>query len=103
VAVFVADGVATREQALKQQLVRQSPAVGAHVLATMAALEEQLVAELDRRTGGAPPLRARLLSNGVVAALRAAAETWLSQDGDALDFPDLLHDAFTALAPAFGD
>jgi AcrR family transcriptional regulator len=103
VVVFVADGVATREQALKQQLVRQSPAVGAHVLATMATLEERLVAELDRRTGGAPPLRARLLSNVVVAALRAAAETWLAQDGDGLDFPDLLDDAFTALAPAFRD
>jgi hypothetical protein len=101
----VADGVPTREQALKQQLARQSPAVAGHVLASIARLEEQLVVELGRRTAGAPALRARLLANGVVAALRAAAETWLSTpDGpDSPGFPDLLDDAFAALAPAFPD
>jgi AcrR family transcriptional regulator len=103
--VFAADGVTTREQALKQQLVRDSPAVGAHVLATIARLEEQLVTELERRTGGTSSLRgalrARLLANAVVAALRSAAATWLAVDDDAVGFPDLLDDAFTALAPAF--
>jgi AcrR family transcriptional regulator len=103
VAVFVADGVPTREQALKQQLVRESPVVGAHVLATIARLEQQLVAELERRTPAAPPLRARLLANAVVAVLRASAETWLGSDDGGPGFPDLLDDAFTALAPAFTD
>lgn len=101
-AVFAADDVPAREQALKQALVRNSPEVAAQMLVAIARLEEQLVVELSRRCGaGAPPLQPRLLANAVVAALRAAAETWLSTDGSASDFPSLLADAFAALAPSF--
>lgn len=100
--VFAAQDVPAREQALKQALVRDSPEVAGHVLAAIARLQEQLVVELARRLGpAAPPLQARLLANAVVAALRSAAETWLSEDGRSSDFPSLLSEAFTALAPSF--
>ena len=46
-------------------------------------------------------LQPRLMANAVVAALRAAAETWLSESGAGADFPPLLADAFDALAPSF--
>jgi AcrR family transcriptional regulator len=89
------------EQALKEQLVRTSPAVLAEVLATFAHLEQELVVELTRRTPTAAPLHARLLANAVVAAVRAATETWLVSGGDAADYLALLDGAFTALSPAF--
>jgi AcrR family transcriptional regulator len=101
-AVFALADAPPRELALKQQLVRNSPAVASHVLATFARLEAELVVELARRGGPVTPaLRPRLLANAVVAALRAAAETWLSDDGRGAEFPDLLDAAFVALTPAF--
>ncbi len=91
----------TREQALKEQLVRTSPAVLAEVLAAFARLEQALVVELIRRTAPAGELRARLLANAVVAVVRAATETWLSPDADpGVPFVDLLDEAFDTLAPA---
>jgi AcrR family transcriptional regulator len=89
-----------REQALKEQLVRASPTVMAAAHAGFARLEQQLVQELDRRTGRASGLRARLLATAALAAVRAAVETWLADDGE---FADLLDEAFDALAPAFPD
>lgn len=91
----------TREQALKEQLVRTSPAVVAEVLGTFAQLEQELVGEMERRLGGTQPLQARLLANAVVAAARAATETWLATDAEQPDFPALLDEAFGVLAPAF--
>lgn len=101
IAVFGASDLPPKEQALKEQLVRTSPDVVAHVLATFARLEQELVVELERRTTSTSPLHARLLANAVVAAIRAAAETWLSSTDAAPGFPDLLDQAFTQLAPAF--
>lgn len=101
VSVFGSSDLPDKEQVLKEQLVRTSPEVVAQVLATFARLEEELVVELDRRTAGAPVLHARLLANAVVAAIRAAAETWLASDDPGEVFPDLLDQAFAALAPAF--
>jgi AcrR family transcriptional regulator len=101
VSVFGSSDLPDKEQALKEQLVRTSPEVVAQVLASFARLEEELVVELDRRTPGAPGLHARLLANAVVAAIRAAAEAWLASDDPADAFPDLLDQAFRALAPAF--
>jgi AcrR family transcriptional regulator len=91
----------TRERALKEQLIRTSPAVLAEVLATFTRLEQELVVELTRRSPGAGPLHARLLANGVVAVVRAATETWLATAGDAEDFVLMLDEGFQALAPAF--
>jgi AcrR family transcriptional regulator len=101
VAVFGSSELPDREQALKEQLVRTSPEVVAQVLATFARLEQELVVELERRTAGTPALHPRLLANAVVAAIRAAAETWLASDDGGDAFPDLLDQAFRALAPAF--
>ena len=99
---FASDGLPGREQALKRALVRNDPEVAAHVLASFTRLEGELVAELTRRSAaGSPALQPRLMANAVVAALRAAAETWLSESGAAADFPSLLADAFDALAPSF--
>jgi AcrR family transcriptional regulator len=101
IAVFGASDLPKKEQALKEQLVRTSPDVVAHVLATFARLEQELVVELERRVPATSPLHARLLANAVVAAIRAAAETWLSSTDPAPSFPDLLDQAFRVLAPAF--
>ncbi|MCW2605607.1 MAG: transcriptional regulator, TetR family [Frankiales bacterium] len=101
-ATFVTGTLPDRDQLLKEQLVRTSPAVLAQVLASYAALEQELVVELGRRTGDPAGLRPRLLANGVVAVARAATETWLATDGASPDaFAALLDEGFTALAPAF--
>lgn len=99
-AVFGSSGLPDREQALKEQLVRTSPEVVAQVLASFARLEQELVVELERRTAGAPALHPRLLANAVVAAIRAAVDTWLAADDTGDAFPDLLDQAFRALTPA---
>ena len=99
--VLAAPDLPTREQALKEQLVRTDPRVQAEVLATFAQLEEELVVELLCRAPADGPLHARLLANAVLAAIRSATETWLSPDAGGRTFPDLLDEAFTVLAPAF--
>ena len=99
--VLAVPDLPTREQALKEQLVRTDPRVQAEVLATFAQLEEELVVELIRRAPGDGPLHARLLANAVLAAIRSATETWLSPAAGSRTFPDLLDEAFTVLAPAF--
>lgn len=96
----------SREQALKEQLVRTSPAVVAEALGAFARLEQGLVVELARRTASSGPLHAHLLAGVAVAAVRAATETWLAGDAapDAATphtFVALLDEAFTVLAPAF--
>ena len=101
VEVFVGSGLPTREEALKQQLVRTSPSVLAQSLASMARLEEELVSELTRRTGDGSGLRPRLLAGALVAALRAATEAWLAHGGESTTFAALLDEAFLTLAPAF--
>ena len=101
IEAFVDSGLPTREQALKQQLVRTTPSVLAQVLASMARLEEELVRELARRTGDGSPLRPRLLASALVAALRAATEAWLAAGGESTTFAALVDEAFTTLAPAF--
>lgn len=101
-----------REQALKEMLVRSSPAIAAHVLEAFGRLEQELVIELTRRCAllegeQADPLRPRLLANCTVAAVRAAAETWLAgapgdeSAGTSPAYVDLLDRAFEALTPAF--
>ena len=93
-------GLPDHERALKEHLVRTSPAVLAEVLAAFGQLEQDLVAELARR--GAGPLQARLLANAVTAAVRAATQTWLAGDVAPPErFLSLLDDAFDLLAPAF--
>jgi AcrR family transcriptional regulator len=92
----------SREQGLKEQLIRSSPAVLAEVLGAVTALEQDLVGELTRRTPeSSGPMQARLLANCVVAAVRAATETWLAIDAEPSAYVGLLGDAFDALAPAF--
>lgn len=101
-ATLVPPDAPTRVQALKEQLVRTSPAVLAEVLAAFARLEQELVVELTGRATPTGELQARLLANAVLAAVRAATETWLSPDADpGAPFVDLLDEAFTTLAPAF--
>lgn len=90
----------SREQALKEQLVRASPAVLSHVVATYARLEQELVVELARRTGSGP-LQARLLAGAVLAAVRAATETWLGPEPGTATYVELLDEAFAAFTPAF--
>jgi len=105
VTILATSELPDREQALKEQLIRTSPAVVAQVLGAFARLEEQLVVELLRRTAPAPALHARLLANAVLAAVRAATETWLDtsnvQQAGPEVFVALLDEAFTLLAPAF--
>jgi AcrR family transcriptional regulator len=100
VEVLGTSDVPAREQALKEQLVRESPAVVAQVLETFTRLEEQLVAELRRRSPSGSPLAARLMANAVTAAVRAAARTWMDAS-DETSFAAVLEDAFVALSPAF--
>lgn len=87
------------EEALKQQLVRSSPEVLACVLATFDPLERQLVHELGRRLAPSSTLLPHLLSNAVLAAVRAAIETWL--EAEDADFREVLGTCFDVLAPAF--
>lgn len=99
--VLAVPDLPSREQALKEQLVRTNPGVLAEVLAAFAGLEEELVVELFRRDPSSGPLHARLLANSLLAAIRSATETWLSPDADGRPLSDLLDEAFTVLAPAF--
>lgn len=102
VTTLATTGLPSREQRLKEQLVRTSPTVVAEVLATFGRLEQELVGELERRTAPSGRLHSRLLANAVGAAVRAATETWLATDSDtSASYVDLLDQAFAALAPAF--
>lgn len=96
---FGASAQPREEELLKQQLLRTSPEVLAHVLSTFDPLERQLVHELRRRVGAEPATLPHLLANSVIAAVRAALETWLAAP-DA-DFPQVLGECFDVLAPAF--
>lgn len=90
------------QQTLKLQLVRTSPTVVAEVLGAFAELEHHLVAELARRLPRSAPLQVHLMANAVIAAVRAATETWLASPGSTTDaYAVLLDDAFTILSPAF--
>jgi AcrR family transcriptional regulator len=90
-----------RAEALRQHAVRTHPDVLVQQFRQYAELEVQLVAEVARRTGSLPTeLQPRLLAAAVVAAMRAAAETWLV--GDHGPNPRRLFDeAVAQLAPAF--
>ena len=99
--VLAVPDLPSREQALKEQLVRTNPGVLAEATAAFARLEEELVVELLRRDPSSGALHARLLANAVLAAVRSATETWLSPDAGGRSFSDLLDEAFTVLAPAF--
>jgi AcrR family transcriptional regulator len=105
VTTFSATALPGREQTLKEQLVRTSPAVVAQVLGTFTQLEEELVVELARRTGQCSRLHARLLANSVIAAVTAAMSAWLDLpsdvDADAATYVALIDEAFAVLAPAF--
>ena len=102
VSTLATSTLPSREQALKEKLIRTSATVVAEVLASFARLEQELVVELARRTAPSSPLHARLLAAAVVAAVRAATETWLVSDSDSTAaYVDLLDEAFAALAPAF--
>lgn len=98
-AAFGAGAQPREEELLKQQLLRSSPQVLAHVLSAFDPLERQLVLELRRRVGSGPRTLPHLLANSVLAALRAAIETWLAAP-DA-DFQQVLGECFDVLAPAF--
>ena len=102
VSTLATSTLPSRDQALKEKLVRTSATVVAEVLASFVRLEQELVVELARRTAPSSPLHARLLSAAVVAAVRAATETWLVSNSDSTAaYVDLLDEAFAALAPAF--
>jgi AcrR family transcriptional regulator len=100
VEVLGASDVPAREQALKEQLVRESPAVVAQVLETFTRLEDQLVTELRRRSPSSSALQSRLMAGAVMAVARAAARTWMDAS-DETSFAAVLDDAFLALSPAF--
>ena len=91
----------SRAEALAQHAVRTSPAVLAQQFRQYAGLEADLVAEIARRTGtGAGDLQPRLMAASLVAAMRAALETWLETSSD--PSPRRLFDqAVAQLAPAF--
>jgi AcrR family transcriptional regulator len=96
---FGASAQPREEELLKQQLLRSSPEVLAHVLSTFDPLERQLVHELRRRVSGGARTMPHLLANSVLAALRAAVEVWLAQPDT--DFQQVLGECFDVLAPAF--
>ncbi len=105
---FTAGALPSSDQALKEQLVRTSPAVLAEVLGTFARLEQELVDELTRRarqqlgSGPGGDLHPRLLAAAVGAAVRAATQTWLAAPQATPDgFLVLLDEAFSGLAPCF--
>jgi AcrR family transcriptional regulator len=90
-----------RTEALRQHAVRTHPDVLVQQFRQYADLEGQLVAEVARRTGTRPTdLQPRLLAASVVAAMRAAVETWLEGDHGATPRP-LFDRAVAQLAPAF--
>ena len=92
----------SREQSHKEQLIRSSPAVVSEMLAAFAELEHDLVVELARRAPTSGVLRPRLMANAVVAAVRAATETWLeTAAGSSASYVELLDEAFAALSPSF--
>lgn len=96
---FGASAQPREEELLKQQLLRTSPEVLAHVLSTFDPLERQLVHELRRRVGAGSRTLPHLLANSVLAALRAAVEVWLAAPDT--DFHQVLGECFDVLAPAF--
>jgi AcrR family transcriptional regulator len=96
---FGASAQPREEELLKQQLLHSSPEVLAHVLSTFDPLERQLVHELRQRVGAEPRTLPHLLANSLIAAVRAAIETWLAAP-DA-DFQQVLSECFDVLAPAF--
>jgi len=96
---FGASAQPREEELLKQQLLRSSPEVLAHVLSTFDPLERQLVHELRRRVGTGARALPHLLANAVIAALRAAVEVWLAAADS--DFEQVLGECFDVLAPAF--
>jgi AcrR family transcriptional regulator len=96
---FGASAQPREEELLKQQLLRTSPEVLAHVLSTFDPLERQLVHELGLRVGVEPRTLPHLLANSVIAAVRAALEAWLT--APEADFAQLLGECFDVLGPAF--
>ncbi len=70
------------------RLLRRHPALLAQQVATYAAAERELAAEITRRAvaGEDAPLRARLLAATFLTALRVATQLWLDQpDGPLID------------------
>ena len=102
ITTFSAAALPSREQAHKEQLIRSSPAVVSEMLAAFAGLEYDLVVELARRAPASGPLQPRLMANAVVAAVRAATETWLeTATGTSESYVELLDEAFAGLSPSF--
>jgi AcrR family transcriptional regulator len=92
---------ATARQSLKRELIRSEPALLAEALGVFGRLQSELVTEIARRGGRAVPgLHDRLAATAVGAAVRAAMETWLAEDG-AVPLTELLSASMDALAPAF--
>jgi AcrR family transcriptional regulator len=90
-----------RAEALRQHAVRTHPDVLVQQFRQYADLEVQLVAEVARRTGSqVTDLQPRLLAAALVAAMRAAVETWLEGEHGPTPRP-LFDQAVHQLAPAF--
>jgi AcrR family transcriptional regulator len=82
------------------RLLREHPALLAQHVATYAAMERQLAAEVIRRMpADATPLRARLLAATFLTTMRVATRHWLDQpDGH---FTDLIRQALAVTQDHF--
>lgn len=65
------------------QLLRRQPSLLAQQVATQAAFEQELAAEVALRTPdrSGEPLRSRVIAGAFLAALRGALQVWLEQQG----------------------
>jgi AcrR family transcriptional regulator len=100
-ATFDEAPAAAGRQSLKWQLIRSEPTLLAEALGVFGRLQNELVSEIARRDGRqVPALADRLAATAASAAVRAATETWLAEDG-AVPLAELVAAALDALAPAF--
>jgi AcrR family transcriptional regulator len=94
------DGLPTREEARALHAVRMSPAVVAQQHLQYASLEADLIEEIARRLPTGNRMQARLIAGTCVAAMRAAATTWIDDDQH-LSLRQLFDDAVAQLSPVF--
>ena len=76
------------------------PAVLTHQQLEYAAIEADLLAELERRLPAGSRMQARLLAGTAVAAMRAAVSTW-TEDDQERSLRQLFDDAVSQLSAAF--
>ncbi|WP_245601984.1 TetR family transcriptional regulator [Hamadaea tsunoensis] len=99
-ALYLEEPAPEPEWVAQLRLVRQHPALVAQQVGFLAALEQDLAAELVRRPGGPSALAARVMVASFLAAIRCAVNVWLEQQSDR-ELADLIRDALVQVAEPF--